>query len=76
MYVIASLRNMDGHLVRREELIFADGQVLNYRPRTGPLTGNISASGPSCFENLLSPIDFLPVLTNVSVVENGKPSDL
>ncbi len=30
--IIASLRDMSGRLVRREELKFSEGEVLNYRP--------------------------------------------
>mgnify|MGYP001315412078 CR=1 FL=1 len=43
VWIIASLRNMKGDLERREEILFADGQVINYRPEVPylPFEGSV-----------------------------------
>lgn len=41
--IIGTLRDMDGNLVSREELLFLDGQVINYRPEVPrcPFEGSV-----------------------------------
>ena len=56
VYVIALLRDMDGNLIRREELLFMRGQVLNYRPEvpTVPFEGSVEIE-VFCAKNMVIP---------------------